>query len=287
MTNKELRRAAFHKIEECSDGAAISTLYFFTSVILIFLAEQGLNIVFKMAGYKDYSIFSKEFYHAHTFAWVLLWVRVALYGLLFSTLLYLICRNFISFTYSDKEDHTRRFLSGHIRRLIFPCVRNNINLFFIKLLTISPALVSAYFMVDIYRTGVNGDLAMWRLFCFMLATGFTLIWSALAVHYHMSLCLVPYIIELNPRASFFAVCDLSVKLMDGNHVRMFSFMISLIPSLLSGLLIYPMLIIYPYITECKLLFAHEIMGDYWQDKIPAMARRWEKQMARMENARTE
>ena len=42
-----------------------------------------------------------------------------------------------------------------------------------------------------------------------------------------------------------------------------------------------LLLFYPYMLEVKLLFAREIIGDYWQDKIPAMARRWERQQERL------
>ena len=282
MTNKQIRHKAFRNIEGFSDTAAESTVCFFTAVVFITLAELGITLFAKMAGYHDYMPFSAAFYKAHPLALTLAVMRAAVYGLLLSTLSYFVCRNFISCTFLDRNVRTNKFLSGHIRRLIIPCLKNSVSLFFLKVLTASPAAVSGYFMVTTYRTGIRQELAIWELFCFMIATGFTMAWAAVTVHYHMSLCLVPYISRLNPRASFFAACDLSVKLMEGRHMRVLSFMFSMIPSLLPGVLLYPLLIAYPYVTECRILLAHEIMGAYWQDKIPAMVRRWEKQLARME-----
>ena len=285
LTNKQIRHNAFQNIEGFSDTAAESTVCFFTTVVFITLIELGIVVFARMAGYHDYMPFSVNFYKAHRLALTLAVMRLAVYGLLLSTLSYFVCRNFMSFTFLDKNVRTNKFLYGHIRRLIIPCLRNSVSLFFLKVLTASPAAVSGYLMVKTYRTGVREELAMWELFCFMLATGFTIVWISVTIHYHMSLCLVPYISRLNPRASFFAACDLSVKLMEGRHMRVFSFMLSIVPALLSGVLFYPLLIVYPFVTECRILLAREIMGAYWQDKIPAMVRRWEKQLARMEKQR--
>lgn len=283
MTNRELKKAAMKRIEKNSDSAAISTLFFFTAVVTAVLAELGLTIVFRMAGYRDYFVFSLDFYRQNRWAVMLLILRAAVYGVVFSVLKYLICRNFIGFDYEERDGriHTKRFLTGHVRRLIVPSLVADISLLALKLIAVSPALVSSYLMVRFYRSGVHGELKLGFLFAFMLATGFTLVWLAVTVKYYVSLCLVPYIVELNPRANFFDACDLSVKLMEGRHMRVAAMMVSLLPLLLCGLLFYPLLVIYPYITECRLLLAKDIMGSYWQDKIPAMARRWEKQMKRL------
>ena len=277
MSSKEIRRLALRKIIDGSDTAVISTLYFFTTVLFISLSEMLLYIILRMSGFENYRPLDPRYYMESRFALVMLIIRYFLYLMVFSGLMFVISRSFITFTAENNSGGVNKFLSGHIKRLLIPSLRNNTYLLLIKILAASPLAVSIYGIVHYFQLGARGDVGLFGLLCFMVSIGFTAVWIGVIARYYLSLFLVPYIIDLNPRANLFDACDLSIKLMDGNHMRTVSFALSMIPLLLPCLLVYPCLIVYPYLTECKLLFAKDILGNYWQDKIPAMARRWEKQ----------
>ena len=81
---------------------------------------------------------------------------------------------------------------------------------------------------------------------------------------------------LNPRTNIFDACDLSVRLMDGQHGRYISFLLSFVMYVPALLLVYPVFIIYPYFRLSYIVFLQDIMGSYWQDKMPSMIKRWRK-----------
>ena len=81
---------------------------------------------------------------------------------------------------------------------------------------------------------------------------------------------------LNPRTNIFDACDLSVRLMDGQHGRYISFLLSFVMYIPALLLVYPVFIIYPYFRLSYIVFLQDIMGSYWQDKMPSMIKRWRK-----------
>ncbi len=280
MSSKEIRKLALKKIINGSDMALISTVYFFTAVLFVTLSEMLIYILVKMAGIEDYHPLDISYYLRSRPALILLIVRCSGYVTLFSALLFLVCRSFISFTAETESKGISKFLTGHVGKLLLPSLRNNARLLLLKILVATPLTVSVYGIVHYARLGERGGVSMAGLLLFMVSIGFTIVWIGVLIRYYISLSLVPYIIDLNPRANFFDACDLSVKLMDGKHMYALGFMFSLLPVLLPCLLVYPTFIVYPYILECQLLFAKEIMGDYWQDKIPAMARRWQKQFGK-------
>ena len=83
---------------------------------------------------------------------------------------------------------------------------------------------------------------------------------------------------LNPRTNIFDACDLSVRLMDGKHVRYITFVASYLKFLPFMLLIYPFFGVYPYFKVSYSLFMYELLGDKNHDKMPGMIKRWKKYM---------
>ena len=120
------------------------------------------------------------------------------------------------------------------------------------------------------------ELTSLGLFVFMLCIGFTIIWLGLFVKYCASLALAPYIMSLNPRTNVFDACDLSAKLMEGHYGQYFSLMISFVVYIPLLILIYPIFVVYPFWAASYDTMIKDIMGSYWQDKMPSMIRRWQK-----------
>ena len=146
----------------------------------------------------------------------------------------------------------------------------------IKFFALIPALVSGY---GVYYWGLKNkinELTSLRLFGFMLCLGITLVWVGVWIHYCISLALTPYIMALNPRSDIFDACDLSVKLMEGMHLKYISFLASFVKFLPLIILVYPVFAIYPYFKVCYVTFMEDILGDYRRDKMPGMIKRWKK-----------
>ena len=281
VTNKEIRREALKKVMMTSDIAAIGTIYVLAAGTFVILAETLIMNLSKMFGFTGYKPLEPEYYTQPSAGAVLIGVRLVLYYVLMMAAAYMVRRYFINLT--EGTQTVTRYMSRHVRRLFLPSFLSGVKLMLYKLMLASPLGIGIYGIVHFYRKGVTGEIRMTGLVLFMLSIGFSIVWFGELVHYFLSLSLFKYIIELNPRVNFFDACDLSVKLMEGRHRRLLLFMLSLLPYMLLCVFIYPTAAVYPYVTECRMLLAKEIMGDHWQDKLPAMAKRWEKQQARANN----
>lgn len=278
LTYSDIRRLAKERLLSSGDLAAVCTIYMLTWGGFVFLAEM---LIYRIAGFmniRGYRPLSVGFYSSSPTAAALLAVRIVLYHILFVALSYIVRRHYIDIT--EGNFGVERFMSKHRHRIFYPSIKCGFCLSMFKALVSLPLIPGIYGIVHFYRAGSVGEINTTDLIYFMLSMGFTLVWAGMLIHYFMSLSLVKYIIELNPRADFFEACDLSIKLMAGWHTKVFVFMLTMLPYALSCLLLYPAFIAVPFITECRLLLAKEIMGEHWQDKIPAMAKRWEKQMKR-------
>ncbi len=281
-TNKEIRREAAAKIAEGSDISAVATIFMLSAAALVTLTEALIYYTAKVLGDLGYHPFKIDYYHDHgsPAVLILILVRLFVYYYLLTAVDYMVLRYFINMTQGTQR--VTKFMSRHMRKLFIPSMKCVMKLILFKMMLSVPLGIGIYGIVHFYRRGMTGNISMIGLMMLMLSIGFSLVWLGLLLHYFVSLSLVKYIIELNPRANFFDACDLSVKLMEGRHRRVLSFMLGLLPCFLSCVLIYPAAIVYPYVTECRTLLAMEIMGDHWQDKLPSMAKRWEKQLMRQQ-----
>ncbi len=282
MTDKEIRRLARERLAENTDIVIISIIYFFSIVIMLHMCEAFVSSVIKMFMDPDYSFFGSLFDGISFSDLLLLVIRMLMYYVLIAIIQNILLRYYINMNDGGESE---RFVSRHWSRMISPCLLGSMKMLFYKLLVTSPLFFGIYGIQHFRTKGISEQLTMIDLVCFMLCIGFSIVWAGELVHYFISLSLVKYIYAINPRANFFDACDLSVKLMDGKHMRVMSFWFGMLPYIFPAFFVYPLLLIYPFVTEAKLIFCHEIMGSYWQDKIPAMARRWDRQQKRLSRNR--
>ena len=277
LTDVQIMETAKENLKSGADLAALSVLYMLTLAVFILLCEYAIYWAASLLGIKHYSLFSIRLYRSSPAALVFLGARLVIYHIFFTIISYVTRRYYINL--ADKTPDIDRFLSKHMNRMFSPSVKCGLWLSLFKLMVSMPLAVGIYGVVHFYHLGKVGNISLIGLIYFMLSIGFTLVWTAILIHYFMSLSLVKYIIELNPRADFFEACDLSIKLMDGWHTRVLIFGVSMLPYIMSCVLLYPAFIVIPFVSECRTILAKEIMGHYWQDKIPAMAKRWEKRFS--------
>ena len=280
MTDKEIRVLARERLAENTDIVVISIVYYFSVITMIHMIESFITSVIRMFEDPSYSFFSSmgDLPKPGLFLVVL---RLTLYFCIITVIENVLLRYFINMNSGGQAE---LFTSLHWRRLIRPCLNGSIFLLLYKILVSLPLLVSVHGVMYFRNKSISDTLTLTDLVLFMLCIGFSLVWIGALLHYFISLSLVPYIYAINPRVNFFDACDLSVKLMDGKHLRVIIFWLRILPYMLPAVFVYPLLLIYPYIMEVKLIFSKEIIGSYWQDKIPAMARRWERQQARLKRS---
>lgn len=278
MTEKEIRKTAMLRITRNTDIITLSSVYFFFMIAVMLLVEDFVTSSISIFGNYEFTVKNVLRGRGTPTAVMFLIFRLLVYYIGISLVSRVLLRYFINMNSGAGAD---RFTRMHWGRLLPPSIKGSVYILLYKLMVASPLAVGIGGILYYRQKGMSEQLSLCDLVLFMLSIGFTIVWAGELVHYYVSLFLVKYIIAINPRANFFDACDLSVKLMDGKHQRYFEHMFGLIPCMLPAVLIYPLFIIYPYMTEANLLFAKEIMGDYWQDKIPTMARRWERQQERL------
>jgi hypothetical protein len=254
-----------------------AVINFFAVAVFILLAEALIYVSADIMEI-NYSIFDIGFYRGYPKRIAFLLLRLLVYYLVGSVQMFIVRRTFID--YGDSDWIVERYGLAHLNRVFVPAVKCSLKMLCYKILVLSPITVGIYGISYFTSQSNMNELNLFALVCFMLSISFTLVWLGVCVHYFISLSLVKYINVLNPRANFFDACDLSVRLMDGKHFRVVTFYLTFLPVLLLLPLVYPLAVFFPFFMHCKLVIAEKIMGDYWQDKLLAMSRRWQKQQER-------
>ena len=183
---------------------------------------------------------------------------------------------FVDIARADSYVGSRQYINSHSYVYYSHTMFSSIIINSLKLFSAVPFAISTY---SVYYWGwvcKLSELTSAGLLCFMFSLGLSVVFFGLMVHYWISLALAPYIMTLNPRTNIFDACDLSVRLMDGQHGRYISFLLSFVMYIPALLLVYPVFIIYPYFRLSYIVFLQDIMGSYWQDKMPSMIKRWRK-----------
>ncbi len=190
--------------------------------------------------------------------------------------IYFVRRLYIDVSYGESFVTSRQYIMRNFKKIYSRGVVTSFVLAMLKFFAFVPLALGAY---EVYYWGwvcKLDELTSWGLFAFMLSVGFTLVWIGVFIHYCISLSLTKYIMALNPRANIFDACDLSVRLMDGKHVQYIAFIFSFVKFLPLIIFIYPIVFIVPYFQMSYIVFVENIMGNYWQDKFPAMIQGWRK-----------
>ena len=274
MTNDEIKREAKRILSKNSGNCASLMIFMFAVIAFILMCEITTYLVLKTIGWQW--IFDiTQFFANKTVMWYWI-IKVIILSLLLMPEFFIIRRMFIDTIDGDSYINTRQFISAHSFKYYTNALYKSFIYYLIKFFTAVPGFICVY---GVYYWGwvcKLDTLTSAGLFAFMMCLGCAVIWIGFYFHYCISISLTPYILSLNPRTNVFDACDLSVKLMDGQHYRYISFLMSFAKFLPALLLVYPFFVIYPYFKTSYIVFIQDIMGDYWQDKMPAIIKRWRK-----------
>ena len=274
MNEKEIRSEAFQWLRKRWDNVFVLSL-FETALVFAFIAIElavySICVHFEI----DYSLSLTKLVSTPMNIFMLIFrVMMIIFALLPE--LFIIRRFYLDILAGRDLFETRRYIIYNTRRIHPRITLTCFVTAMLKLFALTPMLIGIYGIYYFGRQARSDDLSTFVLFMFMLSMGFTVVWLGLFVHYCISLSLTKYIMSLNPRANIFDACDLSVKLMEGNHTRYIQLMLSFAKFLPLLVLVYPLFIFVPYYRASQAVLAEEIMGSYWHDKLPAMVKRWNK-----------
>ena len=244
---REIKQSARTELNKQIGGSLTATLHMVTNVCMILLVEFGLYLLLNKFGLGYYYNIRNVF----KMPWVtLMWgLQIAVIVCFLTYQRHVNRRLFLDISMGRDYILTRQYIFAHTNEFIRLSLRTSLVLTF---------------------------LTSWGLFVFMFFIGFTIIWLAVYIKYCASLALAPYIMSLNPRTNIFDACDLSAKLMDGHYGDYFSLIRSFAIYLPLVVLVYPFFLLYPFWAASYNIMIKEIMGSYWQDKMPSMIRRWQK-----------
>lgn len=274
MNEREIKLAAKHALNQYG-GSIVAINLFSVMVILFFvMCEILIYTLLKSAGWGW--LYTIESFKSNTYAKLFWGGKLIIMLMLLLPKTAALRRLFIDAVIKGDIMDSRNFIFAHYTSSYVTPLKYSLLYNLLKLFALTPAVVSAsgvYYWVWVCRLH---DLNSIDLFAFMLCLGLTIVFFCVFVHYCISLALTPYIMALNPRSNVFDACDLSVKLMDGQHIRYITFLFSFIKYVPLLVFIYPVFVIVPYFKVCYLMMMKDILGDYWQDKMPGMVKRWKK-----------
>ncbi|MBR1392537.1 MAG: hypothetical protein IJ561_01725 [Ruminococcus sp.] len=274
MTNKQIKQKAMEHLGG-KWGTCIALTVFKVAFVSAFLCADVLIFLL----FKDFGIeygFTPAFFLGSDTGRFLTVVHVIILLFIFSPENYILRRLYLDLFQNRNFIETRRFLQYNSRKVQPKAAAATALIIMLKFFAAVPLMISCY---GIWYWGFHraGDsLTTASLFIFMLSIGFSLVWVGVLIHYSISLSLTKYIMCLNPRANVFDACDLSVRLMDGQHTRYLSLLLSFFKYIPLLLTFYPLFMLMPYFRMSFMVFAEDVMGSYWQDKYPAMIKRWNK-----------
>lgn len=274
LTTRQIKNSARTALNNQMGNALTITMHAITNVCMIALLEFSLYLVLDRFGLGYYYDLRNIF----RIPWVaLMWGIQAVVIICFLTYQrHVVRRMFVDITVGKDYILSRQYIFAHTNEFIRLSLRSSLIMNFLKLVMFTPAVLSGYMIYRWSLLNRTDELTSLGLFVFMAFIGFTLIWLGVFCKYCASLALAPYIMSLNPRTNVFDACDLSAKLMEGHYGQYFSLVISFVVYIPLMLLIYPVFVLYPFWAASYDTLIKDIMGDYWQDKMPAMIRRWQK-----------
>lgn len=279
MSNKELKRRAYAHLNPRWGTVLGLTLFKFALLLAFVAAEALIYEILNRIGI-EYS-FTPSFVFGTHLGRFMVGIRILLFTFFFVPESYILRRLMIDIYLGRNFIETRKYIQYNLRRLSPKITAGAVVPMMLRFFALVPLAMGA---LGIYYWGwhrAGEKLTTLGLFIFMLSIGFTIVWTGVYIHYSISLKLTKYILALNPRVNVFDACDLSVRLMEGQHTRYIWFVLSFFKSIPFLLLIFPIIAVEPMYRMSETAFAEDVMGNYWQDKYPAMIHRWSKYVDRI------
>ena len=274
MTNKEIAKKA-HSIFYSTWSECIALHLHITIILFLLLSTiQVISLLVK----GSFSLFDivDNYVPQSTQRTMGIMVISVVVLLLYVPVVYMLRRYYINLITGDKISTAKQYFMHNISSARKAAVSCLLTTTMLRAIVLIPALLSSYMVYRCAFVSRLENLNTMILILFMLALGFTLVWSVFWVKYCIGLSLTKFIITLSPKMNIFDACDLSQKIMDANITRYLSFWAYNIRYIIPCAMIFPSCVFVPYIRLSYTVFVKDLLGSYWQDKYPIMIERWQR-----------
>ncbi len=274
MTVEQIKIKSRARFRDNGGNCFSLSMFMFSIVGFLFVFFSSVRLIFEEVGWEKYfSLRNLRYDSDVTIFWA---VILALITPLLIGEWWVINRLYVDIARGEDFVETKKYLNAHVNIYGLKTLRLTIDMLLRKFIMLIPALAGAYGVYYLAAGTPHAQLSSLKLLLLMLCIGFTGVWLGIFTRYTISLAMVGQIMLLNPRASISKAVALSKKLMEGNHMKYFVFHLTFVKFIPLFVFIYPLFVVYPYYKICKVTFAEEILGDYWQDKLRATVRRWRR-----------
>lgn len=263
MTNKQIKAYALRKMKGNWGNCFTSTVVYIAVILLVFFCHCIFYLVFK---YKDKRMFP-YISSSESIPFLITVVAVsAVMHFVFVMLSYVYLRQFIDISAGFPVTESRNRIMEYKKLFIKISVLPHFAKYGIFILCIIPGLMAYDSVKNLIDSAVSGEqLTVFTLMFFMMSVLVMLLSAVILVNAVLSLTLLPVILLHNPLMPISHAISLSFKKADGNKLRILSFYLSFIKFLPLCVLLYPILMIFPYFVMSVIIMVENLIGDELAD----------------------
>lgn len=258
MSNKELRELTFKRLKGNWGNAVVIGVAFIAMLLLALYCNVTNFLAYKVMGFEKIGFR----YHNVSLAQI---IASSLFNGVFLVLIvmayYTIIRQFIDISRGKDYNLSRNII-----------MKNKLNFFKIsvrawatKVLIIFLCTIPGIFGYDSVKNLVKladqaEKLSVFTLFCFMMSVFMILLSISLTINSILSLHLLQPLVLLNPMMPVKQAVSLCYKQADGNKLRIITYYLSIIKYLPLIVLVYPIIVLFPYYLMSNLVMCEGILG---------------------------
>lgn len=258
MTNKQIREMTFKYLKGNWGNAIVIGVAFIAMLLLALYCHITNFLAYQVMG------FGKVGFRYHNVSLVQIIVS-SLLNCAFSVCIvmayYTINRQFIDMARGHDYNLSRNIImknKRHFFKLSFKAWATKV---FIIFLCIVPGVFGYDSAKNLSQLADQAEkLSVFTLFCFMMSVFMVLVSIVLTINSILSLHLLQTLVLLNPMMPIRQAVSLCFKQADGNKTRIITYYLSIIKYLPLIVLVYPILVLFPYYLMSNLVLCEGILG---------------------------
>lgn len=258
MTNKEIINSALSKLKGNWGNAVVIGVAFIAMSLMIFLCHLVNFVAYRVMGYGTVSLKLHNvsiLQIASTTALNLAFLVVLIMA--YSTAI----RQFIDMSQGRGYNLSRNLIMKRKRHFFKISVVPFFTKIFIIFLSMIPGILGYDSVKNLSELATQQEsLSVFTLLFFMMSVFMIILSAFITLNSILSLHLLGTLILLNPLMPITQAVALCFKRSEGNKIRIISFYIYFLKYLWSCILVYPIIIVFPFYLMCNLVLCQDILG---------------------------
>lgn len=258
MTNKEIINSALSKLKGNWGNAIVIGVAFIAMVLMIFFCHLVNFVTYRVMG------FGKVGFRHHNVSLVQI-ISSSLLNLAFLIVLvmafFTVLRQFIDMSQGHGYNLSRNLIMKRKRHFFKVSVVPFVTKISIIFLSAIPGLFGYDSVKNLSKLATQQkSLSVFTLLFFMMSVFMILLSIFLTINSILSLHLLSTLILLNPMMPITQAVTICFKRAEGNKMRIIGFYIYFLKYLCSCILVYPIIVVFPFYLMCNLVLCQEILG---------------------------